>query len=74
MNATLFALAVVFIVAATYVNMKGSRKLGLVLSGIAGGLAASILLHDRLNQLIAFAVGFALTVAVEEIKLIRIKR
>ncbi|MCD6523936.1 MAG: hypothetical protein J7K48_02920 [Thermococcus sp.] len=74
MNTTLFVLAIVFVILATYANMKGLSKPGLAMSGVAGGLATVLLLEGRLNPLMAFAIGFAITVAFEKAKFSGTKR
>jgi len=74
MNTTLFIIAIVFIVLATYANMKGSHKLGFVLSGIAGGFAMVVLFEDWINPFMAFMAGFVLTVVFERIRLALVRR
>ncbi|MCD6371955.1 MAG: hypothetical protein J7L37_00125 [Thermococcus sp.] len=74
MNTVLFIIALLFVAGATYANMKGARDLGLVLAGIAGGLAVVVLLYDRTSPLIAFAVGFIGTAAFEKLRFTLIKR
>ncbi len=68
MNTVLFVLAIAFVVLATYANIRELSKPGLMLSGIAGGLATVVLFEGRLNPLVAFVTGFAITVAFEKAK------
>lgn len=65
MNATIFAIAVAFIIAATYSNMKKAYRLGVFLSGMAGGFAVWVLFGRGLNPVVSFTIGFVLTAAFE---------
>lgn len=65
MNAYLLTLALAFVVLATYANMKGNHRWGIILSGLAGGFALWLLLEGRLSPVVSFAAGFLLTVAFE---------
>ena len=74
MKATLFVLAVVFIIAATYANMKKTYRLGVFLSGIAGGFAVWVLFEGGLNPIISFTIGFVITAAFEWARFFQGKR
>ncbi len=74
MNTTLFLIAVVLIIAATYANMEREHKLGVVLSGTAGGFAVWLLFYGKLNPILAFAIGFTLTAIFEAMRFLPGKR
>ncbi|EEB74347.1 hypothetical protein [Thermococcus sp. AM4] len=74
MKVALFLIAIAFIIAATYANLKKEHKLGVILSGIAGGLAVWLLFYGKLNPVVTFAIGFVLTAAFEWARFFQGKR